>query len=508
MKKLLYLKETLVPFLAKKVQSKVIWHDLSTKAEVNNIARSASYIIDSDNLQEENEKNNQILFDEKVFYAERYGGVAISYNGGGARCGYDGRWQIKGIGANLLVGKDSKHVDGELTLTGAALEVLWGNVLAKILPFGVVPNKAILLTNKTITNIAYPNSNLSCRNRALLVRDPVVRPAHFCRAIYYRPSEKRYTQRDDANRVEVLAKQLPYYLPRPSDIDEFQWSLLQKEEKAILGILELATRLATQIAYCRCRHLVMMTSPSNCDMEGRLLDFHGVRSIFPVARSDYGRTYVQNQKLNEDAPLILDGILDICFYLGKYNFGHDFYVSAQQYVLNNFEMAYRKNCLIENLSIAGFDRLFLESIQLTNEHLWMGDELQKILDISPGAICLRYGLGNNDNHPAIDILHDAIDEFVVLNKKKTGTTSHERFINIYRRLCLDYINYISPHQTIEQAKNKMKDIVSRRLSGRSFMSRESIYNEIESLDGNDSDIRERFSAYLSSFESKAIHILK
>lgn len=54
-----------------------------------------------------------------------------------------------------------------------------GNVMAKLLPYGAVPNKAILVTDSPLAAIS-PESARSPHNRkALLVREPVVRPAHF-----------------------------------------------------------------------------------------------------------------------------------------------------------------------------------------------------------------------------------------------------------------------------------------------------------------------------------------
>ncbi|WP_414448021.1 hypothetical protein AB4851_00790 [Burkholderia sp. 22PA0099] len=49
----------------------------------------------------------------KVFYAERYGGDGISFHGGGARCGYDGQFQLKGI-----VRCNAETRAGALTRTG------------------------------------------------------------------------------------------------------------------------------------------------------------------------------------------------------------------------------------------------------------------------------------------------------------------------------------------------------------------------------------------------------
>ncbi|MDI9229697.1 MchC protein, partial [Serratia bockelmannii] len=156
--------------------------------------------------------------------------------------------------------------------------------MAKLLPYGAVPNKAILVTDSPLAAIS-PESARSPHNRkALLVREPVVRPAHFCRAPYYHPHDAMQRQPSDIQRVEKLIVTAPAFLPRPPEFDAASWLALPQEEQAFYGLCELARRLATQIAYCRTRHLVMMTSPSNCDMAGRLLDFHGVRSVFPAER--------------------------------------------------------------------------------------------------------------------------------------------------------------------------------------------------------------------------------
>lgn len=77
------------------------------------------------------------------------------------------------------MGQGAKHVDGELTMTGAVLEALWGNVMAKLLPYGAVPNKAILLTDNPIATLSPASAGDVHNRKALLVREPVVRPAHF-----------------------------------------------------------------------------------------------------------------------------------------------------------------------------------------------------------------------------------------------------------------------------------------------------------------------------------------
>ncbi|HAI2223197.1 TPA: MchC protein, partial [Escherichia coli] len=86
------LNENLVPFTARQIKSSLIWcaEDVRNPGELQN---ACSYIIDPDSTAS-----------AKVFHAERYGGSGIQRNGGGARCGFDGNYQVKRIGSNPLVG--------------------------------------------------------------------------------------------------------------------------------------------------------------------------------------------------------------------------------------------------------------------------------------------------------------------------------------------------------------------------------------------------------------------
>ena len=98
MKNLAMLHESLIPFVAKKTGSQLLWHNELSPAEQDELKNEASYLIEENNRHAIFDDGTPLLNDEKVFFAERYGGGAISRNGGGARCGFDGRWQVKGIG--------------------------------------------------------------------------------------------------------------------------------------------------------------------------------------------------------------------------------------------------------------------------------------------------------------------------------------------------------------------------------------------------------------------------
>lgn len=503
------LNECLIPFKAKKIATQLLWSNSVDSEVLAELKAAASYLIEDNKRHSLCDICTPLLAEEKLFYAERYGGGAISRNGGGARCGFDGRWQVKGIGANALVGKGSKQVDGELTLTGSVLEALWGSLMAKLLPYGAVPNIAILLADNISIGNA-PSDPLSIHDRrALLVREPVVRPAHFCRAPYYQPHTAMLSQQTDAKRVEKLISLVPSMLPRPLMLDEEQWLTLEQDERACYGLCELAQRLASQIAYCRCRHLVMMTSPSNCDMQGRLLDFHGTRSVFPGERRDAGRSYIQHNKLNEDAPLLRQGVLDLGFYLAKYQFGPEFLVAAQQSINNAFNFAYGRTCLQENLGIAGFGKTFAQSLSHTDDLIVFGDRLQSIFDLSAGIFTQRQGLGQGDAHPAIALLQQLIDTSGNGVPTQNAMTAEEQFSQTFHRLCERYLHEsLSQGNNVAEVRKEMKHTVSRRLSPRAFMNRETVYQEIASWQGDVDEVTEQLQTYQMRFEHQAVNVLQ
>ncbi|WP_329906641.1 hypothetical protein [Serratia quinivorans] len=196
--------ENLVPFDAYPVATSLIW-SAADVADGEALRNACSYLIEVPGSGT-----------AKVFQAERYGGSGIQHNGGGARCGFDGHYQIKGIGANPVVGlgTDRHHSNGALAADHAIYEAIWGEVLARVLPYGAVRTQAVLLTDRYI-EINFERNNRRAQ-RALLVREPVIRPAHFERAPYFRP-QPEYVKKmtHDAQRVRSVIRQLPAALPIP-----------------------------------------------------------------------------------------------------------------------------------------------------------------------------------------------------------------------------------------------------------------------------------------------------
>ncbi|ERK10526.1 MchC protein [Serratia sp. JSRIV002] len=353
------LTENLVSFTAHQVPSSLIW--ITANLDDGEVLRSAcSYLIDPVSSAT-----------TKVFQAERYGGSGIQRNGGGARCGFEGRYQVKGIGANPLVGQGSDwhHSNGALSASQAIYEALWGEVLAQASPYGAVRTQAILLTDKYI-DIEFERSRGRAR-RALLVREPVVRPAHFERAPYFRPQAQYAAQLiHDAQRVRSVLRLLPACLPIPKA--GFSKEAVQDPQHHCLeGLCELARREARQMAFCRTRFLMLTTSPSNIAMDGRLLDFNGLTCLFPSDHRDDFEYRLKLTQLMKEPGILQQGLSDLSLYLGKYMFDSAFALFAQQQLEDCFRQEFKDACCRGYLSLLGIpiNLLSLQAMPKTLELL-------------------------------------------------------------------------------------------------------------------------------------------
>ncbi|PJR64097.1 MchC protein [Raoultella sp. T31] len=341
------LNENLVPFTARRVTSSLIWC-AEDALNIEALQKACSYIIDPVSSTH-----------SKIFHAERYGGSGIQRNGGGARCGFDSNYQVKGMGANPLVGDgtDGRHSNGALGAIHAIYEALWGEVLAQILPYGAVRARAVLLTD-VYTDKAFDRSHGKSR-RALLVREPAVRPAHFERAPYFRPQQE-YADRliHDARRVRSVIRMLPGNLPVPAE-GVSEEARHNPRLYCIEGLCELAHREAWQMAFCRTRFLRLTTSPSNIAMDGRLMDFNGLSCLFP---GDYPDNFGHQLRLTElvkEPMVLMQGLSDLCLYLGKYLFEPDFTLVARQKVEETFQKTFREACYYCYLEQLGIPAEFI-----------------------------------------------------------------------------------------------------------------------------------------------------
>jgi len=251
-------------------------------------------------------------------FGERYGGEGLMHNGGGVRCGLFGPYQVKGIGRNPLAGEGSGfwYTHGGSSFEEGFAEMVWGEVLERVLPHGAVPVLALIGTGLQCWVKAPDGMGRICVPRALIVRPGVLRPAHFERAYHYRPSaEMRRALPHDTERTRHAIGALPDSLPRERGSDEASWQSLKPAQKLERGLHEFALRLAEQHATARARRFMhgALTS-GNVALDGRWLDYSTTSALSCYANTVLGT----NEPFWHDHTHLLQVLNNLCFYAGKY----------------------------------------------------------------------------------------------------------------------------------------------------------------------------------------------
>ncbi|RQP23675.1 toxin-activating lysine-acyltransferase [Piscinibacter terrae] len=265
-----------VPFSARKLSQPLLhWSN-------PDIAGHLDFFEHSYCIPHPNDPEEYFSTEWKIFQAERYGGRGVGSNGGGARCGFDGKIQIKGIGRNPLVGRDTDfwHAHGGANLEEAIREAVWGEICHRVLPFGGVRCLQIIGTG---TQSHFENSQGNrTLPRALIVREAAVRPAHFMRAINHAPSDGMDGQPHDTERTRaaaaVIGTQFKAMLgwPQEQPVDA---QLIQA------GLSEMVKRFAWQVAAARAKRMPHgALNCSNIALDGRFLDYETISTL-----PDHGR---------------------------------------------------------------------------------------------------------------------------------------------------------------------------------------------------------------------------
>lgn len=363
------LPEVFVPFEAIKThEGKVVYHNphLDGGLGAAQLLSKYSYVTspcEADIIAADDKKN---------FFAERYGGDGILNNGGGARCGFDGFFQLKGIGVNQLLGVRSRdiygnsHANGLLCLNIAIYESVWAEIIQLALPYGAVSTVAII-----DLEVEFEESN-SLHPRALLLRLPAVRPAHFIRAIYFK--EKKYHAiSEDAQRVSAAIRKLALFLPGINACQESD----TLSERLNVGMVELATRYAKQFATARAKRIYHSNvSASNITIDGAWLDLS--RSAVFSERL-WWDGFDLNSFKNEYMPAI-NSIREMCFYLSKYGA-----ISANESniiferALSTFNTEYERASFLCNMVQVGFPLCIMRDVTDAPCFLSFAQKLRKVL---------------------------------------------------------------------------------------------------------------------------------
>ena len=163
-------------------------------------------LVDSVNYCMQVHPDEKIQLDQSqslTVKGERYGGAGLGSNGGGVRCGNVGNLQIKGCGRNSLAGgtTDFFHNYGGASLKECLLEAIWGEVLSHALPFKGVRSAAVIGTGSTVPRKFPSRFETINEPRALVIRQTVIRPAHFMRAVFFRGKFGAINNPFDAHRT-------------------------------------------------------------------------------------------------------------------------------------------------------------------------------------------------------------------------------------------------------------------------------------------------------------------
>ncbi len=232
--------------------------------------------------------------------ADRYGGSGVGHNGGSGRSVTINGYLVKGVGRTPLVGHgtDVSHASGGAYLEEAVREVIFTKVFASQFPHGVVPILAIIDTQllQHWTKKVEPQ----VERRVLIVRPPVLRAAHFERALGFDSGFPCEGVRDAQRLREVFAAAVA------------QWGANELAH----AIEVLGQRLAAQIGF-GFAHRLLHGSPnsSNVSLDGRLFDF-GAASAVP-SWADVA-TMLTPQPFEKQFNPVAETLISVGYYAAKY----------------------------------------------------------------------------------------------------------------------------------------------------------------------------------------------
>ncbi|PSU47329.1 MchC protein [Photobacterium frigidiphilum] len=303
-----------VPFDAYKLKNaELIWFNKKLVKELGmSVKNAGKEIIDNYAYVSDGYTNTRNIdnLDKKIFLADRYGSRYEVCNGGSARCGINGNFQIKGIGANPLVAIniDEHHSHGKLCLSEAVNEAIWGEVCHQHLPHGAVRTLAIINTHTTVRSFYGLNETkvLPC---ALAIRQVAVRPAHFERSTFFFPDVAYQELRDnDCERV----RQTISFLPKLFKLD-----CNSKNESIYDVLITFTEKLAEQIAVSRIQGIPHRSlTSSNVCVDGRFVDFGTITALPDFSNHIFGS---EQFGVWNDHLLIIKWLNHLTLFINKYS---------------------------------------------------------------------------------------------------------------------------------------------------------------------------------------------
>lgn len=296
--------------------------------------------------------------DEKEFLAERYGGIGILANGGGARCGLIGPFQVKGIGPTPVVGEGVSfwYSHGGMALQDALSELLYSNAAGLALPYESCRILAVIDTGGYVLQRAYKNradedeDERQRVRRGLIVRESKIRPAHFARAFYFKPSA--YMKANHPHDYQRVADAIPLL---PALTGDYQPGL-NKGQSFSHAIKQIIARAAVQLSYSKVRRFMHGSlTTSNFLIDGGWVDFGSV-TVVPA----YGQliTALQQPPFWDEINLFEKTSMDLCFYVSKHQPDIKSTIDDGAEVYRYFLDIYIKQLRLLFVELAGFPLMF------------------------------------------------------------------------------------------------------------------------------------------------------
>ncbi|WP_318460215.1 protein adenylyltransferase SelO family protein [Photobacterium leiognathi] len=374
--------------------------------------------------------------DKKIFLADRYGSRHEVCHGGSARCGFDGRFQVKGVGITPLLSQNMSktHSNGKLFIDEAISEAIWGEICHKHLPFGSIRTLAIIKTN--IKEEFLYLDNRPMKQCALVIREFAIRPAHFERSTFFWPSQNNIHLRDnDSDRVKEAINLLP---------DALNLTELDKSSGKILFVClkKMIFLIAKQVAYSRVKGIPhgSLTS-SNISIDGRFLDFGTITAV-----PDFGNYVLSNGvgAVWDDHQLILNWLQNIIVTLNKYtSYEEKISLNEMEILMKLFvnEMDRQENIsLLHELNVKNIKDSDLEKAKIIKNKLIntsrtaLGDFNYDVFKIMLKKTALDVGLDigeikfelRNFRYSSFTILNNTI-----INKSEYSRDSVSTLINSY-----------------------------------------------------------------------------
>lgn len=203
-------------------------------------------------------------FGDCVGWADRYGGSGLGANEGSGRAAYVNGAYVKGVGRTPLIGsfEDKWHTTGLCFVDEAMRECVFSNIFDAESTWGAA-NIIAVIDLGVAPELDFEPSSDYCGRRVLLVRQNVIRPAHFERAVGIVTNDS-FVGETDEQRVD-------------RNVD---WGIRNIKPSFDHQYREFWMRWGEQLVY-QFVHRITQTSPttSNIALDGRLLDFGAARSI-------------------------------------------------------------------------------------------------------------------------------------------------------------------------------------------------------------------------------------